>query len=100
MNAGMGQAAHFVGHQAHNVKAGIAEATHRTQAFYDEYPLAAGAIGVAVGALIGAMTPLSSFEREKLEGVADAAARAGADLAEKGARAVERTADKAAAALH
>jgi ElaB/YqjD/DUF883 family membrane-anchored ribosome-binding protein len=100
MSAGMGQAAHFVGHQAHNVKAGITEATQRTQAFYDEYPLAAGAVGVAVGALIGALTPLSSAERDTLRGVADTAARAGADLAEKGARAVERTADKATAALH
>jgi ElaB/YqjD/DUF883 family membrane-anchored ribosome-binding protein len=100
MGAGFGQAKDFVGHQAHNVKAGIAEAKHRTQAFYDEYPLAAGAIGVAVGALIGSVTPLSSVERDSLRGVADTAARAGADLAEKGARAVERTADKATAALH
>jgi hypothetical protein len=111
MAAGAASTAHFFGEQAHNLKAGAGgaahnlkagagEAKHRAQAFYDEYPLAAGAIGVAIGAIIGATTPLSSVERENLQGVADAAAKAGADLAEKGARAVERTADRTANALH
>jgi hypothetical protein len=36
------------------------------------------------------------MERSNLQGVADAAAKAGADLAERGARAAERAADKAA----
>jgi ElaB/YqjD/DUF883 family membrane-anchored ribosome-binding protein len=96
MNAGAAATAQFAKDQAHNLKEGLGDAKHRTQAFYDEYPLAAGAIGVAIGALIGASAPLSSIEREKLQGVADAAAKAGADLAEKGAKAV----DKAANALH
>ncbi|HEV7693583.1 MAG TPA: DUF3618 domain-containing protein [Hyphomonadaceae bacterium] len=96
MNAGAAATAQFAKDQAHNLKEGLGDAKHRTQAFYDEYPLAAGAIGVAIGALIGASAPLSSVERENLQGVADAAAKAGADLAEKGARAV----DKAANALH
>lgn len=100
VGSGVNQAADFVGHQAHNLKEGISTAKHRTQDLYNEYPLAAGAIGLGIGALIGAMTPLSSVERENLQGVADAAAKAGADLAEKGARAVERTAEKAAAAVH
>jgi ElaB/YqjD/DUF883 family membrane-anchored ribosome-binding protein len=100
MSAAGAQTAQFVGDQAQNLKAGVADAKHRTMAFYDEYPLAAGAIGVAIGAIIGAMTPLSEVERDKLQGVADAAAKAGANLADKGARAVERTADKATAALH
>jgi hypothetical protein len=100
MNAGAAQAAHFVGDQAHNLKLGAGDIKHKAQAFYDEYPLAAGAIGMAIGAIIGASAPLSSMERENLQGVADTAAKAGADLAERGARAVERAADKAANALH
>ena len=96
MNAGAAATAQFAKDQAHNIKEGLGDAKHKTQAFYDEYPLAAGAIGVAIGALIGASAPLSSVERDNLHGVADAAAKAGADLAEKGARAV----DKAANALH
>lgn len=96
MSAGAAATAQFAKDQAHNLKEGLGDAKHKTQAFYDEYPLAAGAIGVAIGALIGAAAPLSSMERENLQGVADAAAKAGADLAEKGARAV----DKAANALH
>ena len=34
------------------------------------------AIGLGIGALIGAMAPLTSVEREQLQGVADAAAKA------------------------
>ena len=45
---------------AQSLKEGAGDAKHRTQAFYDEYPLAAGAIGVAIGAIIGAAAPLSS----------------------------------------
>ena len=100
MSAGAARASQFVGDQAHNLKAGAADVKHKTMDFYDEYPLAAGAIGVAIGAIIGAMAPLSEMERDKLQGVADAAAKAGADLADKGGRAVERAADKASAALH
>lgn len=100
VNAGAAQAAHFVGDQAHNIKMGAGDVKHKAQAFYEEYPLAAGAIGVAIGAIIGASAPLSSAEREKLQGLAGVAAKAGAELAEKGARAAERVADKTAAALH
>ena len=96
MSDGAAATAQFAKDQAHNIKEGLGDAKHKTQAFYDEYPLAAGAIGVAIGAIIGAAAPLSSVERDNLHGVADAAAKAGADLAEKGARAV----DKAANALH
>lgn len=100
MQAGAQQTAQFVSDQAHNIKAGAGDVKHKAQDFYEEYPLAAGAIGVAIGALLGSTTPLSSVERSNLQGVADAAAKAGADLAERGARAAERAADKAAAALH
>jgi hypothetical protein len=100
VGSGASKAAHFVGDQATNLKDGISTARYRTQDLYNEYPLAAGAVGLAVGALVGAMTPLTDTEREQLQGVADAAAKAGADIAEKGARAVERTTEKATAALH
>ena len=62
---------------------------------YDETPLAAGAIALAVGALIGAATPLSRQERDALGGIADKAVSKGADLAERGARAVEERTDNA-----
>jgi hypothetical protein len=100
MRAGAASTAHFFGDQAHNLKAGAGEAKHRAQAFYDDYPLAAGAIGLAIGALIGSTAPLSAVERDNLQGVADAAAKAGADLAEKGAKAAERAAERTANALH
>jgi ElaB/YqjD/DUF883 family membrane-anchored ribosome-binding protein len=100
MNAAGSHAAQFAKDQAHNLKEGAADAKHKAQAFYDDYPLAAGAIGVAIGAIIGAAAPLSSVERDNLQGVAGAAAKAGADMAEKGAHAAQRAADKAAAALH
>lgn len=100
MNSAGAQAMQFAKDQAHNIKEGAGDAKHKAQAFYDDYPLAAGAIGVAIGALIGATAPLSSVERDNLQGVADLAAKKGADLAEKGAHAAQRAADKAAAALH
>jgi hypothetical protein len=98
--SGVGKATGFVGDQAAHLKETMAEARHRTQDLYNEYPLAAGAIGVGIGALIGAVTPLTNAERGQLQGVADAAAKAGADIAEKGARAVERATEKANAAFH
>jgi hypothetical protein len=100
VSSGVGKATHFVGDQAAHLKEGLATARYKTQDFYNEYPLAAGAIGLGIGALVGAMAPLTSVEREQLQGVTDAAAKAGADLAEKGARAVERNTEKAASAFH
>lgn len=100
MSAGAAQATQFAKDQAHNIKAGAGDVKHKAQDFYEEYPLAAGAIGMAIGAMIGSTAPLSSMERDNLQGAAGAAAKAGADLAEKGAHAVQRAADKAANALH
>jgi ElaB/YqjD/DUF883 family membrane-anchored ribosome-binding protein len=71
------------------------EIRNKAESLYDDTPLAAGAIALAVGALIGSATPLSRPEREALRGVADKAARTGADLAERGARAVEDTVERA-----
>lgn len=88
-------AKHAIGQQAQNIGQRASDARHSAESFYDETPLAAGAIALAVGALIGASTPLSRPERETLRGVADKAARTGADLAERGARMVEETVDRA-----
>lgn len=88
-------AKHAIGQQAHNLGQRANEARHSAEHFYDETPLAAGAIALAIGALIGASAPLSRPERETLRGVADKAARTGADLAERGARMVEETVDRA-----
>ncbi len=74
--------AHSVGERASDMKSGV-------QNMYQDSPLSLGAIALAVGALIGAATPLTDTEREQLEGVADKAADAGAKLAERGARMVE-----------
>jgi ElaB/YqjD/DUF883 family membrane-anchored ribosome-binding protein len=82
-------------HQAQRLGERASDVKHRAEDFYQETPLAAGALAVAIGALIGSATPLSDAEREGLRGVADKAARTGADLAERGARAVEQQMDGA-----
>lgn len=100
---GVSKAGHFMHDQAHNVGHMAGSAKHKITDFagntkhqaidlYDQNPLAAGAIGVAIGALLGSLAPLSSLERDKLQGVADEAMKAGANLAERGAGAVEKAA--------
>lgn len=91
----LSSAKHAAAHQAENLSQRASEVRHKAESFYDETPLAAGAIALAVGALIGASTPLSHPERETLRGVADKAARTGADMAERGARMVEDAVDRA-----
>lgn len=88
-------AKHMTEEQAERLAHAADEARHRAERFYDDSPLAAGAIAVAVGALIGSVTPLTSPERRTLRGVADKAASAGADLVERGTKAVEETVDRA-----
>ena len=68
------------------------DAKDQAGAFYNDNPLAAGSIGLAIGALIGSLTPLSSMERDGLHDVADRTAKAAADLAERGADAVQKAA--------
>jgi ElaB/YqjD/DUF883 family membrane-anchored ribosome-binding protein len=91
----LSNAKHAVEHQAQNLGQRASDARHKAESLYDETPLAAGAIALAIGALIGSATPLSRQERESLSGVADKAARAGADLAERGARLVEENVERA-----
>ncbi len=88
-------ARHVAEEQAQRLSDAAEAARYRTERFYDETPLAAGAIALAVGALLGGLTPLSSPERRTLRGVADRAVRTGADLAERGVRAVDERMDGA-----
>jgi ElaB/YqjD/DUF883 family membrane-anchored ribosome-binding protein len=97
---------HYAQDQARNIGQRASQARHSAEDFYQDTPLAVGAIALAIGALIGSATPLSDTEREGLSGVADRAARtganladraarAGADLAERGARVAEQAVDGA-----
>jgi len=81
-------AKHFTEEQATHLRETAEQARYRAERFYDDTPLAAGAIALAVGALVGSLTPLSSPERRTLRGVADTAVNRGADYAERGIRAV------------
>jgi Protein of unknown function (DUF3618) len=92
VSGGMSKAGAFVGDQAKHVGEMAGQAKHQAVDFYAQNPLAVGAIGIAIGALIGSLAPLSSLERDNLQGVADDAMRAGAGLAERGADAVEKAA--------
>jgi ElaB/YqjD/DUF883 family membrane-anchored ribosome-binding protein len=91
----LADAKHGVQDQARKLGSAASHARHGAEDFYQETPLAAGAIALAIGALVGSATPLSRPERETLRGVADKAARTGADLAERGARVVEERVDGA-----
>lgn len=97
MSATLSSAKHSMQDQARKLSQGASNARHGVENMYEETPLAAGAIALAVGALIGAATPLSRPERETLGGVADRAANAGANLVERGAQAV---ADRVDTAVH
>lgn len=92
VQAGFSKAGAYVGEQAKNVGAMAADAKDRAGAFYNDNPLAAGSLGLAIGALLGSLAPLSSVEREGLQGVADKATRTAADMAERGADAVQKAA--------
>ncbi len=85
----LSDAKHSVQDQARKLGHTASNARHSAENMYEDTPLAAGAIALAVGALIGAATPLSRPERETLSGVADKAVSKGADLAERGARLAE-----------
>lgn len=97
LGASAASASHYAQDQAHRLGQRASDVRHRAEDFYQETPIAAGAIALAIGALIGSATPLTDTEREGLRGVAGKAARTGADLAERGARAVE---DRIDGAMH
>lgn len=91
--------ARYISHKARDgaeyVGRMASQARHATEDAYRENPLAIGAVLLGVGALIGVLAPLSQPEREGLRGVANKAARAGANLADRGARMVEDRIDGA-----
>lgn len=87
--------ASFAKDQAQGLGEKATDARHRAADLYQDTPLAAGALALAIGALIGSATPLSQTEREGLSGVANKASGVGADLAERGARAVQDQIDGA-----
>ena len=92
VQSGVSRAGAFVSDQAKHAGAMAHDAKDQAGAFYNDNPLAAGSIGLAIGALIGSLTPLSSMERDGLHDVADRTAKAAADLAERGADAVQKAA--------
>lgn len=89
LGQGAAQASHYVADKARNLGDRASHLAGDAQNMYQNTPLAAGALALAIGALIGASTPLTDMERERLEDVADAATRAGANLAERGAKLVD-----------
>lgn len=95
----LGDAKHFAQDQAERAGHAAANARHKAEDFYNETPLAAGALALAVGALVGGAAPLSRPEREALGPVADKAARAGVDLANKAAQAGANLAERGAKAV-
>ncbi len=74
--------------------AGAASATaSRSVRFYDEHPLATGAIGLAIGAVVGSSLPLSRMEERRLKGLVDEGLSLGAEGLTGAAQAVETFAD-------
>jgi ElaB/YqjD/DUF883 family membrane-anchored ribosome-binding protein len=86
---------HSATDQARKLGHAASNARHGAEDFYQQTPLAAGALALAIGALVGSAAPLSRPERETLGGMADKAVSKGAELAERGARAVEDRVDRA-----
>lgn len=72
-------------------KSGAAGAKH----FHEDHPLASGAIGLAIGALIGSALPLSREEHERLKGLVDEGLEKGAEAASQAAEKVEHGARRA-----
>jgi Holliday junction resolvasome RuvABC endonuclease subunit len=76
--------------QMSRARRGMGQAQRQAIQFYDDSPLTSGALALGVGAAIGLALPLSRTERERLRVTADTAARKVADLAERGAQAIQR----------
>lgn len=95
MAAMMGDAKHSLQDGAHKLRRTASNARHSAENFYEDSPLAVGALALAIGALVGAAAPLSRPERETLGPVADKAMSKGADLAERGAGMAEARIDGA-----
>jgi len=60
----------------------------------EDYPLAVGAFGFAIGALLGSVLPLTEVETRRLAPIADKGLAAGAQAARKGAEIANKAAAK------
>lgn len=77
-----------------NAQSAAKSAVDRSAAFHEDYPLATGAIGLAIGALVGSSMPLSREEHDRLKDVVDQGLVRGADAARSAAGSVQRGAER------
>jgi len=93
--AHMGRARERIGEGAHGAMDSMRHGAHRANAGFhhmlEDNPMAVGAIGIAVGALLGALLPATRKEDELMGGTRD-------HLADKARETVEQGFDKAAEA--
>jgi hypothetical protein len=82
----VGAAAKVAGEKASAFYQGAKEVPGRVAHFNEEHPLASGAVGFALGAVIGSVTPLTRAEHDALKKLADAGLARGASVAENAAR--------------
>jgi ElaB/YqjD/DUF883 family membrane-anchored ribosome-binding protein len=83
--------AHGLQSAASSAKGGAQAAVSSGLQFHESNPVATGAIGVALGALLGAALPLSRKEEAALGAVADKGLAAGAEMSRKGSDAVKES---------
>lgn len=83
---GVGSAARYAGEKASTLYQGARELPGRAAHFNEDHPMASGAIGFALGALIGSVTPLTRAEHDALKKLADAGLARGASVADTAAR--------------
>jgi ElaB/YqjD/DUF883 family membrane-anchored ribosome-binding protein len=86
-------AASTIGHAASDV-------ARRSADYYEEHPMTSAGLGVAFGAVIGSLTPLTRLEREQLRGVVDQGLNRGADTLAGAAKAVSAFAQDVGATRH
>lgn len=91
-SSAIGSGASAVGAGAATARHGLSEKLRQAQVFYKEHAMASGAMGLAIGALIGSALPLSRVEQDRLRGVTDKGLRAGAATVQEAASTAEETA--------
>ncbi len=77
------------------IKSGAQSAAGFAQSSHENHPMATGAVGLAIGAIMGSLLPLSEKEKSQLQGVADKVAESGAELASQAAGHIESAAELA-----
>lgn len=83
---GVSNAAKAAGAGASSLYQGAKDAPGRIAHFNEDHPLASGAVGFALGAVIGSVTPLTRVEHDALKKLADSGLARGASVAENAAR--------------